>query len=308
MNEANKKSPFIKTKLMVLVSSLLLLTSCSFHGYELPYTKAIWVWGTEKIESEGDIILERFEKNHINTIYLSYNDKISDKVYKNFIKKASEKKMEVHALGGEPNWARDENEKAGKKFIEEVINLNKSAKPDERFAGIQLDVEPHLLDNWEDSKRTIMKEWIQNNGEFVELAHKGGIKKIGAAVTFWLDNEKTQKRAPEKFDKEFYKVLFDQFDYIAIMSYRDKLTGSNSIVSITKNEMKYAHKTRKPVVLGFNFNKGEAHTTYRDKGFKAAEKDMKKAGEIFKSNKGFDGVAIHDYNNWLPFYLHDNKE
>ncbi len=75
-----------------------------------------------------------------------------------FIKEAHQLGIEIEYLDGSSDWAAT-NQSTGRQRLEYVLKFNAEAlTPEEKFDGIQYDVEPYLLSGWSDAS-TRLEIW-----------------------------------------------------------------------------------------------------------------------------------------------------
>jgi hypothetical protein len=210
-----------------------------------------------------------------------------------FLKEAHTNGLKVEFLDGDPSWAAA-NMAAGKKTIDYFYSFNKEAKDkDEKFDGVQYDVEPYLLSDWSDANKKI-EIW---NG-YIELMTYCQTKVdslnddtyFGAAIPRWFDNNP---------GVTYQKQLQDLIDYVAIMDYVD---AANRLISDAGAEVAYASKIGKKVIVGVETQKIDPPTsTYYEEGWGNMEANIYETNEYFKTFSGYSGIAIHHYDYYKNF-------
>ena len=84
-----------------------------------------------------------------------------------FLADAHSRGLEVHILDGDPLWALNgKDSEPADRLLSAVFNFNAQGAPEERFDGIQYDVEPYLLEEkhpytWGRDTVTIWNQYLQ---------------------------------------------------------------------------------------------------------------------------------------------------
>ncbi|RBW68705.1 hypothetical protein DS031_15230 [Bacillus taeanensis] len=83
-----------------------------------------------------------------------------------------------------------------------------------------------------------------------------------------------------------------------MMAYRNKLDGNNGILALTKNEIDYAEKQKKEIVIALETKPlEESHLSFAG-NLKGLDQAINEINNIYSSYKSFRGIAVHDYNYW----------
>lgn len=276
---------------IVAVVFCLLLLSWLFKWFSHEEHKATWLWDTSIIMKQTPEIIAFSKEQGVDTIFLQVQDEVPDAAYRKFIAAASNAEIEVHALNGHADWAYREKRAEGLAFIERVRAYNSSSAKNERFEGIQLDVEPYQLKRWENEQSSVIAEW-QNNMEVWTEAGKAAGLYMSAAIPFWLD---ARQSAGGK--ETFSRWVISRFDAVAIMAYRD---SGQQMYDLSKEELAEADDLGKKVWIGAELadtHEGD-HLTFFRKPISNMDEEMQKVFELGASHSSFAGVAVHHYEAW----------
>ncbi|GED68293.1 hypothetical protein BRE01_19950 [Brevibacillus reuszeri] len=258
-------------------------------------SKATWIWQSEIIGQDKQQVLEFCEQNEINLIYLRIDMNKPSDYYRSFIREATAQGIEVHAVAGHPAWAFESNQKRMMNIVAWVKKYNLESEKDERIRGIQLDIEPYLLPQWETERERVIREWQANVEVFTEAVRDETGLTSSVALAFWLDDIPT----PDDPDMPLSKWMIDQFDTICIMAYRDKLEGSNGILALIEQEMHQADELGKRVLVAVNMKKDvNDHVSFAEEGVVEMNRVLSLLPEHLEQHPSYNGVAIHDYRYW----------
>ena len=132
------------------------------------------------------------------------------------------------------------------------------------------------------------------------LRASGQALAVGPAIPFWLDGIVLDWQGRTKPVSE---QLIDLYDYVALMDYRDHAEGPDGIVSLGADEVEYANRRHKKVVIGVDFTPGEIQKTSFDHLVEAdLERELERTERAFHGSPAFAGFALHHfeaYRRWL---------
>lgn len=258
-------------------------------------SKATWIWQSEIIGQEKQNILAFCEQNEINLIYLRIDMNKPYDYYRSFIREATEQGIEVHAVAGHPAWAFTSNQKRMMNIVGWVKKYNAEVEKAERIRGIQLDIEPYLLPQWETDRERVIREWQANVEAFTDAVSNETELVTSVALAFWLDDIPT----PDNPDMPLSKWMIGQFDTICIMAYRDKLSGPNGVLSLIEQEMSEADELGSRVLVAVNMKKDkDDHISFAEEGVVEMNRQLELLPEHLEQHPSYSGIAIHDYRYW----------
>lgn len=255
--------------------------------------KATWIWETAVIERHPAELLSFVSKQGVDTIFLQIGGEVKPESYRSFIRAAAQEGIRVHALSGHPDWALREHRNEAETFLKWVIDFNREADPNERFAGVQLDVEPYLLDRWQKDQAAVVEQWMEGVRTWTEEARYNDLA-IGAAVPFWLDQidhpSGTVKLALGDW-------MVNQFDYLAVMAYRD---AAGRIYEISQRTLREADRQNKRVWVGVELGESREGPgiSFHEQPLAALNREMKRLEELGRKHGSFAGIAVHSYEAW----------
>lgn len=277
--------------------SVLCLTIGFLFGFSSveQKSKATWIWQADKIGEEKREILTFSKQNQIDILYVRMDMNRPFDYYRSFIREASAQGIKVHAVAGHPAWALKSHQDRMLKIVNWVKQYNREAQEDERIQGIQLDIEPYLLPEWQQDQERVIREWKANIQVFVEAAKADLELETSAAIAFWLDEIKAEAGS----DMPLSAWMISRFDTLVLMAYRDKVTGPNGILEQIDSEMKDGDRMGKNLLVAVNLKEGdEDHTAFAEEGTAEMQKQLDLLSQNLNQHPSFKGVAIHDYRYW----------
>ncbi|GIP25306.1 hypothetical protein J23TS9_04360 [Paenibacillus sp. J23TS9] len=275
---------------IVLVVCCLLLLPFLFKSSSMEEQKATWLWDASLIENPGTV-LDFCKEQGVNVIFLQIQKNVEAEQYRKFISEAHQEDISVHALDGKPQWAYQEQQTEADQFMDWVLDYNRKASPEERFAGIQLDVEPYQLKRWERDQTGVVNEWSRNMEEWTNKGRNGGLY-MSAAVPFWLG-----KIEADDSSGSLSRWMLGRFDALAVMSYRD---SGQKMVDLSKEMLNEADQLGKSVWIGMELGdtKEGDHVSFFGKSLPVMEEEMKQVYRLGDSYSSFAGLAVHHYEAW----------
>ncbi|MGA0588112.1 hypothetical protein ACO2Q2_13425 [Dyella sp. KRB-257] len=282
-------------------------------------SRAIWTWEAESYAMVKDPAVAReavayLQSQHIDTVYL-YADAYQGhnliverpELYRTFIERLHRQHMKVYALLGSSylhteRYVLPAYRRQAEEMFHRVVKYNVAAPAAARFDGANLDIEPHILDEWNDHTRERLLAGFLDMGRAlmkIKRDHHATLT-VGPAIPFWLDGIALDWRGVKKPASEH---AIDVFDYVALMDYRHKVEGSDSILSHAASEIAYAERVGKKVVIGLEVSPNELEKITFDKaGPKVFGQALRTVELALRDHPSFAGFAIHHYRtyrNWV---------
>ena len=277
--------------------------------------RAVWVWETDTFQlldredrwNETFTFLARWK---FNTVYL-YADKyqgrniIGDEPekYRRLIAALHGRGCKVYALLGSmylrtQEYILPERRAVAVRMFENVLRYNAGSDAGEPFDGINIDIEPYLLDDWRANRTLRATQYLDLAAEFMRLKRgAGGTLAVGPAMPFWFDGiDDIMWRGKRQRLSDHVQ---DIYDYVAIMDYRNFAQGSDGIIAHATDEIEYADRTGKTVVIGVETQRTEPRkVTFYGMGYAAMDEQLRIAETEFSSHPSFSGFAIHHIGSY----------
>ncbi|MCK5852066.1 hypothetical protein KAH27_03465 [bacterium] len=273
-------------------------------NYELAIEKklirAMWVWHTEIISGGETGVVQLLDfclaphnnkSKKVSLLYLYINPKTmktNNRSLRNFIKRASDKGISVHALYGIIPWPGGSNTIYD--VVDYVLEYNKQCPLlESRFKGVHLDHE-----FWEKDKFEKYKNFI--NGLKSHAFNSESMNSQNLALGLDTGEEW------ESYHKHYLSELFatPDLDFITVMSYRDHAAD---IISWTSDEITAGEKYGKTVFAGVethrpnpDLKKWPHHkNTFYEEGNDKMEDELAKVDYIYSDRQSYIGTTIHFY-------------
>jgi hypothetical protein len=289
---------------------LLLVSAAPVHSADTA-PRAVWIWEDDAYrmldKAEALREVEAFlDQQHITTIYL-YADQFNSRnilvnepeKYRKLIASAHARGIKVYALLGSAylrtqEYILQENRRDAKRMFGAVLDFNKHTRDaSSRFDGVNIDIEPYLLDDWSTGRPVRGRQYLDLSSLFMRMkAEAKSNMLVGPAMPFWYDGiEDVEWKGQRRKLNEFVQ---DIYDYVAIMDYRNVAEGSDSIVSLVQDELDYADRMNKKVMIGVEtIQTTPEKLTFFGKGGQYFEEQLSLAESAMTRHRSFGGFVVH---------------
>jgi hypothetical protein len=281
-------------------------------------SRAIWTWEGESyamLESEGEAAqgIAFLKAKSVGTIYL-YADAwrgrnlivSQPERYRRLLRRMHGAGLKVYALLGSgylhtERYVLPRHRMDAVAMLKRVLDYNAQAAPEERFDGINLDIEPHILAEWSTRKMELLAGFVELSDALMRVkAQSGQTLPMGPAIPFWLDGiplEWQGKRKPVT------QHVQDIYDYVALMDYRDHAEGGDGLVSHAMDELAYGEAIGRPVLIGIETAPNEIRkVSFHHLGEAELERELAATSRSVGAMRAFGGYVIHHYaayRRWL---------
>lgn len=304
---ANAFARFVST-----ASVLMLITTAAVSMAQSPpstyaaSSRFMWIWNSAAaIANTGTARTDLFAfcaapfnqpARRITHLYLYAHQQVtgSPVQLRQFLADAHAQGITVFYLDGEHTWAESSSQRTyGEQVLSNVLAFNSSALPNERFDGIQYDVEPYALPQWGTLKATYWNHFVTLLTNCQAQVNNWNAKN-GASLTFeaciprWYDSDSDAITSSEQVQ--------DITDSIAIMDY---VNTASRIIADATTEVSYADFLGKKAVVGVETMQVDpATSTFFGKTNEDMERELTQVTDAFAPVAGFGGLAIHHYDSY----------
>ena len=297
-----------------LIAALLIATLVHGAASAQKAPRAIWTWEQESYamlekEQAAQSAITFLKAKGIATVYL-YADAYQGRnlivshpeLYRALIRKLRKSGIQAYALLGSAYLNTERYILPARRadalaMLHRVLVYNAASAPEERFKGINLDIEPHILDEWDKDRMVLLRNFLDMSADLMELKRKyKQTLLIGPAIPFWWDNIPMEWRGKRKQVSEHTQ---DLYDYVALMDYRDRAEGDDGIIAHAQKEMAYGKAIGRTVMVGIETTPNEIQKVSFDHLREAdMERELGIAERSFKSHSAFGGFVIHHYRGY----------
>jgi hypothetical protein len=278
-------------------------------------SRAIWTWERDSyamLESraESAAAFEFLQAKGVDTFYL-YADAwqgrnliaTQPQRYRDFIADAHRRGFKVYALLGSAylnteRYILPEQRAAATAMLKRILDYNARAPQAARFDGVNLDIEPHLLDEWNDANReNLLRDFLDVSAAWMTMKKESGqTLAIGPAIPFWFDSVQVQWHGRTQPASEHIAELYD---YVALMDYRDHADGRDGIVAHAAKEIAYAEQVGKQVVIGLELTPNSLKkVTFNHLSEADLAREMALTERAYRDSPAFAGFALHHYGGY----------
>jgi hypothetical protein len=282
---------------------------------------AIWIWEEDAFRMLDQSVAERevasfLDQQHITTIYL-YADEFAGRnilvnqpeKYRRLIANAHARRISVYALLGSAylktqEYILPEKRAVAIRMFGRVLEFNASTpEPSSRFDGVNVDIEPYLLDDWASARPLRGQQYLDLSAEFMRMkAAVGATLVVGPAMPFWFDGIDDVEWNGQR--RRLNERVQDLYDYVAIMDYRNFALGSDGIVSHAQDELDYADRVGKKVMIGVEtLRTTPEKVTFFGKSQAYLDAQLAAAEAAVSQHRSFGGFVIHHLSSYRVLVL-----
>ena len=234
-----------------------------------PLQQALWVWNTTEILASKELqqdLLRFLKRQGFTRIFLQLPEgrkgggapgeiTLDSEKLRPLLASLNETGVAVSALDGFKNYALPEWHEGVLRTVENVIRYNRESAPSERFSGIHYDVEPYLIKGFTGPRREVFLQGYLELLEKITRKTRASQTFFGVDIPFWYDaaDELSGKTFPTTFrgvSKPAGEHVIDLVDEVAIMDYRTAAYGADGVIAMAQDELAYASKQGKPLLIG----------------------------------------------------------
>ena len=154
--------------------------------WEAPSATGLFSWKKSAV-LEKETFFEDVEKLGITEVYQQISSSFEMEEIEAFLAKAAEKEVAVYFLTGEPEWALQKDADSIKQVVDRVVRINSVLQEHERIHGMMVDVEPYVLDEWEQDADKVMDIFVETMKSAYAYATENNIK-ITLCIPYFYDN------------------------------------------------------------------------------------------------------------------------
>ena len=280
--------------------------------------RAMWTWESATYEllrqpAATDPFIAFAHAHGISTVYL-YADRYHDhnliverpELYRHLIQELRAAGIATYALLGSADlhteaYVLPEHRAEARAMLDRVIAYNADSRPEERFAGLNIDIEPYILDAWATDRSALLNDYLDLSADLMERVRASRQSLlVGPALPFWWDDLEVEwhgRRAP------MAEHVLGLYDYAALMDYRNHADGRDGLLSLARGTLDLAARLHRPIVLGVEIaDNAIPKITFHPLAPADLERELARAEAALAKDPAFAGFAIHHYSayrDWL---------
>ncbi len=288
-----------------------------------PLEMGTWLWTPVLNQDEAyrNKIISNAVKNGIRNIYVSIDSYLDiyimpdgkekdakkarfDKNIEDFIRAANKQGISVDAEAGWRNWAEEGHVYKALATLSYANKFNKTH--DAKFRGFQYDVEPYLLDSYQENKELVLKNFLKLIDNSVSFLNNSDLE-ISVAIPEFYDG--TNNDTPSFYYKGRTGYTIDHLLYVLdrrpnskvlVMSYRNFSKGLDGSIDISSNEIDSANKHNTKIIIAQETgNVQPPYITFYNTNKKRFNREKSEIEKTFSLDKSYGGIAIHYINAFM---------
>lgn len=190
--EEKKKSIFIYVTVFFLISvavftgmSGLLCPKAQETDTERLCRTSIFSWDGAYMElSQESRLSQAMAVLGCGAIYQEIPEDAGEMMVLDFLERRHEQGQDVYYLAGASSWAIEADGASMVRQVKRAAKWNKKAGK-KGFAGVVLDVEPYLLDEWDEEREAVMSLYVKNCEKAYREASENGLALILCIPNFY---------------------------------------------------------------------------------------------------------------------------
>lgn len=182
-------------------------------------------------------------------------------------------------------------------MLQRVLDYNRAAAPEERFDGVNVDIEPHILAEWSSRKMELLASFLDMSDALMRTVRASNqALPVGPAIPFWLDGIELEWKGKRKPVSQHTQ---DIYDYVALMDYRDRAEGGDGIISHAMDELKYGAAIGRKVLIGVEtMPNALKKVSFHHLGEADLERELGETRDAVGAMPAFGGFVVHHYGSY----------
>lgn len=206
------------------------------NGNSKEHDRAMYSWDHEYIYPEKEALLQKvMELTECNVLYQEVSSSASASDVAAFLERRGDHGQTVYYLCGNANWSIEKDGASMLREVERAAAYNAVAG-EHKFVGIQFDVEPYCLMDFDENAEEYMAQYVKNSKLAYQAAKEKGLL-VEICIPYWWDSA-------YGFDEELEDLIANACDSVAVMNYYKKQKEIDHI----EGELELCKKYNKPIV------------------------------------------------------------
>lgn len=276
-----------KSGIFIIAGIGIILAGVSYYSFNCLYRQqneaksasrmSLFSWEGEYLEPDReDDVRYIMDKLGCNVIYQEIPPDVQEDTLLDYLSRRAQAGQAVYYLTGDARWGLAGGDTNLLSVVEEVKEWNDRAGKGKGFAGIVYDVEPYLLEEWDDDREAVMEQYVDNMIRAYEAAKAQNLSVIVCIPNFYDRIH---------LEQQLESLVQNACDAIAVMNY-DKSDEAGQIFV----EVLLAEKYEKGILNIIELQKPGFHelteeNTYYYDGLEAAGESFIRLKERFTYDK-----------------------
>lgn len=145
-----------------------------------------WIWDFKVWQQDPDGLVSWAIKNKMNKLYIQVEIKANQITYpqqlQQLLKKANQQGVKIVVVEGDPQMIQGQGLQYALTRTATITSFQKALPTDNKFAGIQYDIEPYILEDFAFNPDLVLKKWA----DAIEQLQQVWGSSVELAVPFWL--------------------------------------------------------------------------------------------------------------------------
>lgn len=279
-----KSGIFIIAGIGILLAGVSYYYNYSFNSLYQQQNKAtkasrmsLFSWEGEYLEPDRENdVMYIMDKLGCDVIYQEIPSDVQEDTLLDYLSRRAQAGQEVYYLTGDARWGLSGGDRNLLAAVEKVKEWNDRAEKGKGFAGIVYDVEPYLLEEWDNDREAVMDQYVDNMIRAYEAAKAQNLSVIVCIPNFYDRIH---------LEQQLESLVQNACDAIAVMNY-DKSDEAGQIFV----EVLLAEKYEKGILNIIELQKPGFHelteeNTYYHDGIEAAGESFIRLKERFPYDK-----------------------
>ncbi len=301
------------------LACLALATGVHAAAADGPATpRAIWTWEEDSYAmlqqpAQAGRAIAFLRAKSVDTVFL-YADALEGRnlivsdpaLYRRLVRRMHASNLKVYALLGSgylhtERYVLPQHHAQAQAMLQRVLDYNRTAAPEERFDGVNVDIEPHILDAWSTRKMELLAGFLDMSALLMRTVRASGqALPVGPAIPFWFDGIELEWQGKKKPVSQHTQ---DLYDYVALMDYRDRAEGGDGIVSHALDELHYGGAIGRKVMIGVEtLPNAIKKVSFHHLAEADMERELLETRTAVGAMPAYGGFAVHHYGayrRWL---------
>lgn len=272
------------------LAAALLTGACSAWKarYFRDYGFGLFSWDDAVMEDgEAERLDKCIERTGVTAMYQQFSaDSLNSGDASSFVSRMHRQSVDVYALVGEAEWAYEPDGSQLLRSLRRVARYNEKQRRSARIAGVMVDIEPYLLDEWDEggkARDSLMEDYLSCLQNAYAYTSERDLELWVCIPTFY---EATNR-------KVLKELISNTCDGVAVMNYN----RADEYGQMEK-EVEYAKRYGKDIICIYELQEPGKHEleeihTYAEAGLE----ELWKSSQRLKSQFGYDRLtfAYHYY-------------